>query len=77
VTVETAVTSGSFCTRECAGSCATIAGYEGVCFRFSAGEDRFCYQRCERDEDCYPSSRCVDALRDDGWRGGLCVPDQR
>ncbi|MDQ3037442.1 MAG: hypothetical protein M3Y87_33920 [Myxococcota bacterium] len=77
VTIETATTRGSFCTRECARSCGAIGGYAARCFRFEGDDDSFCYQRCERDEDCYPSSRCVEAVGDDGWRGTLCLPDQR
>ena len=75
-------TRGNFCTLACVSDgdrvsdedCASRdAVPEGACLRLAGDDDAFCYQHCEADSDCYPSSRC-EGLREAGRTLAVCVP---
>lgn len=69
---------GNFCTIDCFtdSECDSRIGLpDGACIRLDGDDLSFCYQRCDADTPCYPSSRC-ETLMDSGAPVQVCVPDR-
>ena len=76
IDIPAALTSGSFCSRECAADldCESNFGFVGVCYGLGSTSP-LCFQTCSFDSDCYSSSVCIEVLTDTGLSDFICVPD--
>lgn len=76
VTVDDLGTRGNYCTIDCFADweCDSRIGLDdGECIRLEGDDIGFCYQNCDADAPCYPSSRC-DTVFDEGVPRQVCVP---
>lgn len=71
-------TRGAMCTLECFDSrdCDSRVGLpDGECIAWDGEDIFYCYQRCDVDEDCYPSSTCAEVTLD-GSPSRVCLPNR-
>lgn len=69
-------TRGNFCTIDCLSNseCDSRVGLpDGRCITLAGDDVGFCYQRCDADTPCYPSSSC-ETLIVSGTPRDVCVP---
>jgi len=74
IEVQTDSTHGQMCNLPCVSDATcTAGGVTGKCLQFTGDSQSWCYQLCETDDDCFPSSACREVALD-GFAGRVCLP---